>query len=45
MAFNHVVIDQGRVTGIKLFRYSLLAFEIGEVFAKENFRLDSETIL
>jgi hypothetical protein len=45
MAFNHVAIDQGRVTRIKLFRYPLLAFKISEVFAKENFRLNFETIL
>jgi hypothetical protein len=45
MAFHHVAIDQGRVTRIELFRYRLLALEIGEVFAKENFRLDFETIL
>ncbi len=45
MAFNHVAIDQGRVTRIELFRYRLLALEIGEVFAKENFRLNFETIL
>jgi len=44
MAFDHVAVDQGRVTRIKLFRYSLLALEIGEVFAKENFRLNFETI-
>jgi len=45
MAFNNVAIDQGRVTRIELFRYRLLALEIGEVFAEENFRLDFETIL
>lgn len=45
MAFNHVAIDQGRVTRIECFRYRLLALEISEVFAKENFRLNFETIL
>jgi hypothetical protein len=44
MSLDHVAVDQGGVAGIKPFRYSLVALEIGEAFAEENLLFNFEAV-